>query len=387
MSLSTVDLSDPRSSGEFAAIDVERAAEITRRHSLIREFLEREDYAAMLLQQPTNFAWLTCGGDNQRGGHTGTTGSLFITPDARVIICSNADTAQYFECEVSGLGFQLKERPWFEPRSVMVSDLCRGRRVASDSCANGTDDASLMLLGMRLPLSEYDLIRLRESGRNIAHAVEATARGLTRGRTEAEIAGELSHRLMKHGIVPERIQILGDGRGRRFRYWNYDQSMVQRYCTISVVGRFQGMYVGVARTVSIGEPPADLLAAFEPAALVAATGIFFSQPDWELFEVWNRVRRLYEKSGVVAEWRQAEQADVVEYAFGSVPLMPNSEFRLTAGVPLFWHPSVGPALMGDTVVVRNEGTEIITPASEWPTIPVSVKGVNVDIPAILVVSP
>src|SRR5262245_3496542 len=127
MGLSTVDLSDPLSSAEFATIDGARVAEVSRRHRLVREFLQRENYGALLLQQPGNFTWLTCGGQNQRGGQTGRTGALFITPEARVIVCSNADNAQFFESEVAGMGFQLKERPWFEPRSVMVSDLCRGR--------------------------------------------------------------------------------------------------------------------------------------------------------------------------------------------------------------------------------------------------------------------
>ena len=144
--------------------------------------------------------------------------------------------------------------------------------------------------------------------------------------------------------------------------------------------------MGAARTVSLGDPPSDLLQAFEPAALIAATGMYFSQPEWELFEVWNRVRRLYEKTGVGSEWQQADQADVVEYEFGSIPLMPSSEFRLTSGVPIFWHPSVGPALMGDTVLVNATGTEIVTSTGEWPTVPISVKGVNIKIPGILVVN-
>ncbi len=386
MGFSTVDLSDPLSSGEFATLDMVRMTEIDRRHSLIREFLEHENYAALLLQQPANFGWLTGGGLNQRGGMTGNSGCVFVTPDARLIACSNADTAQFFESDVAGLGFQLKERPWFEPRAVMVADLCRGRRVASDTGVNGTDDVSLRLLGMRLPLNDYDIEHLREAGRLLTHAIEATARAFTRGRTEAETAGELSHRLLKRGVIPERIQILGDGRGRRFRYWNHDQSTVQRYCTISVVGRYHGLFVGAARTVSIGEPPNDLLAAFEQAALIAATGMFFSQPEWELFEVWNRVRRIYEKTGAASEWQRADQADVVEYEFGSVPLMPNSEFRLSPGVPIFWHPSVGPVLMGDTVIVTKDGTEVLTPPNEWPIVPISVKGVSINIPGILVVN-
>lgn len=385
MSSSVVDLSDPMSSAEFAAVDTERMGEIAARHQRIAEFLRQEDFSAVLLQQPSNFTWFTAGGRNDRGGSTGTTGALFVTPEARVIACSNVDTAQFFESEVGNMGFQLKERPWTEQRSVMLADLCRGRRVASDSTFPGTTEVGLQLLGLRLPLSEFDKVRLREGAKLLTHAVEATARALSKGRTEAEIAGEVSHRLFKHGVQPERIQVLGDGRGVRFRRWTFDDSPVQSYCTISAVGKYRGMYIGAARTVSFGDPPASLLKAFEPAALIAATGIYFSQPDWELFEVWNRVHRLYEKTGVESEWRLADQAEIVEYEFGAVPLLPTSEFRLSAGTPVYWHPSVGSVLMGDTVLVGERGTQILTASSEWPVVPILVKGTPVGVPAILVI--
>jgi len=386
MSSTIVDLSDPMSSAEFAAVDLERLSEIAARHQRVAEFLRQEDLAALLLQQPGNFTWFTAGGQNERGGATGTTGALFITPEARVIACSNVDTPQYFESQVGNLGFQLKERPWTEPRSVMLADLCRGRRVASDSGFPGTLEVGPRLLGLRLPLSEYDRARIRTGGRLLARAVEATARSLVSGRTEAEIAGEVSHRLFKHGIQPERIQVLGDGRGARYRRWTFAESPVQQYCTISAVGRYCGLFIGAARTVALGAAPETLLKAYEPAALIAATGIYFSQPDWELFEVWNRVHRLYEKSGVESEWHLADQAEVVEFEFGAVPLVPNSEFRLSTGTPIYWHPSVGPALMGDTVLVGTEGTEILTVPTDWPVVPVLVKGTRVEVPAILVLN-
>ncbi len=386
MSAAMVDLSDPLSSAEFAALDTERLGEIAARHQRLAEFLRQEDFSAVLLTQASNFTWFTAGGRNERGGASGTTGALFITPEARVIACSNVDTAQFFESEVCNMGFQLKERPWTEPRSVMLSDLCRGRRVASDTGFNGTMDIGLRLLGLRLPLSDYDKTRMRAGAKLLTRAIEATARGLVKGRTEAEIAGEVSHRLFKRGVQPERIQVLADGRGSRFRRWSFDTSPVQRYCTISAVGRYCGLYIGAARTVSLGTPPESVLKAFEPAALIAATGVYFSQPDWELFEVWNRVHRMYEKSGTEAEWRLADQADILEYELGTVPLMPNSEFRLTAGTPIFWHPSVGAVLMGDTVMVGERGTEILTASAEWPVVPVLVKGTPVNVPAILVVN-
>ncbi len=386
MSTATIDLSDPSPSAEFATVDMDRVSEIATRHQRVADFLRQEKYAALLIQQPSNFAWLTAGACNERGGSTGRTGSIFVTPDARVLVCSNADTAQFFETEVSNMGFQLKERPWFEPRNVMVADLCRGRRVASDSGFSGTTDVSPRLLEMRLPLSDFDTARLREAGKLLTHAIEATARGLTVGRTEAEIAGELSHRLIKHGLHPERLQVLADGRGRRFRRWTYDQSPVQRYCSISAVASFHGLMVGAARTVCWGTAPPELLKAFESAVLISAAGIYFSQPDWELFEVWNRVHRLYEKTGAGSEWQLADQADIVEYEFGAIPVVPSSEYRLSAGTPIYWHPSVGPVQMGDTVLVTKRGTEMLTTSADWPVVPIAVKGTNVDVPAILVIN-
>jgi Xaa-Pro dipeptidase len=385
MSLATLDISTPLSSAEFATVDLDRVNEVVRRHRLISEFLQAEGYTAALLESPANFAWLTVSDGSRRCTSSACSPALFVTPEARVIVCNNIDTPLLFEHEVAGLGFQLKERPWSEPRHVMINDLCRGRKVTGDKPHGNVVDMGVHLQGMRMPLSKYDIGRLRAAGRMVAHAVEATARGLTAGRTEAEIAAELAHRLVKHNVHPERLQVVGDGRGNRFRHWTYSDTPVHKYCTISAVARYQGLHVGAARTVSFGDPSAELLHQYQQAALVTATGMFFSQAGWELFEVWNRVKRIYEKCGAADEWRLADQADVVEYEFGSVPLMPTSEFKLFPGVPVYWHPSVGPILMGETILVTERGAELLTPATSWPTVPISVKGVEVDIPGMLVI--
>jgi Xaa-Pro dipeptidase len=382
-----LDRAEPLSSAEFAVIDADRMDEVARRHRLIIDFLEQERYDALLLQHPANMTWLTAGGQFRLGTTQGTSAALFITPEARVIICNNVDTPQVLDFEAPNLGFQLKERTWTEPRSILIGDLCRGRRVASDLPFGATTDVGPRLLEMRLPLGPYDLAKLRQAGRYVAHAVEATLRGLTVGRTEAEIAGEISHRLLRHEVAAERIQVLADGRALRYRHWNFGGEPVRSFCSVSVVGRYHGMHVGAVRTACLETPSAEFLRAYEKTALVLGTGMYFSQADWEMFEIWNRVKRIYEKSNASDEWRLADQADVVEYEYGSIPLNPSSEYRLTAGVPIFWHPSVGPVVAGDSVVVTPSGAEILTPAKDGPTVPISVKGVIVPVPAILVVEP
>jgi Xaa-Pro aminopeptidase len=378
-----LDRSEPLSSAEYATIDADRMDEVARRHKLVIDFLRQVGFDALLLQHPANMSWFTAGGRLQRGG-AGTSAALFITPDARVVVCNNVDTPQVLDFETPHLGFQLKERPWTEPRAVLVADLCRGRKVASDLPAASATDVGPRMLEMRLPLHEYDWPTLRQAGRAAAHAVEATLRAITFGRTEAELAGEIAHRLIKHEVEPVRIQIFADGRALRYRHWTYTDAPIRSFCSVSVSCRYKGLHAGAVRTVCLESPSPEFLAAFEKAALITATGMYFSQADWELFEVWNRVKRIYEKTAAADEWRLADQADIVEYEYGSVPLMPSSEYRLAAGVPVFWHPSVGPVMAGDSLLVTPNGSEILTPAKDWPTVPIAVKGTAIPIPAILV---
>ena len=97
--------------------DERRAEDVQLKHARVREFLTRFGYDGLLLQCPHNVAWFTAGADVTRSGGSETSAALFVTPEARVMITDNVDSPQLFEREIFGLGFQLKERPWHEPKS------------------------------------------------------------------------------------------------------------------------------------------------------------------------------------------------------------------------------------------------------------------------------
>ena len=389
LSMLTSDPAGPMSSAEIPLADADRVLEVEEKHRLVSEFLAAHDFDALLLQEPANFAWFTSGGDCTRGGLGERTAALFVTPQARLLVCGNADTARLFDQELPGLGFQLKERPWYESRQVLIGDLCRGRNVASDTGIGETSDVSVHLAGMRLPLTARECDGMRELGKLVVHSLEATGRSVRRGQTEAEIAGELCHRLIRHGVTPLRIQVWADDSGRRHRHWSYGDATVERSCALSVVGRQNGLSVGASRTVCFGEPTPEFLSFYQRALLVQATGMFFSKIDWELYETWSRVQRIYEKYEVSEEWRLADQAEVIGYELCEAPVVPRSAFRLSAGTPVHWHASVGPCLMGDTILVGSprtrgqKGFEVLTPVGNWPTAKIDVKGKTVTCPGLL----
>lgn len=371
------------SSGEIQIIDPDRGAEILRRHESLSQFMVEQSFDSLLLTRPGNFSWATAGGNCTRGSLSDTSAALFVTPEARVVLSRNTDSGQLFDREISGLGFQLKERTWQEDLQLLMGDLCRGRNVACDFPFERCQDVSPHLNGMRLPLSKSERKSLRVTGSLVAHAVEATARSFSRGDSEAEIAGQLAHRLYRQKIIPERVQVLADGQGQRYRHWSFGNDPIERYCTIAVIGRREGLHVGAARTVSFGPLPKEVRRAHLDSLLVQATGMFFSQHQWEIYETWNRVERIYEKFGHSEEWHFADQGCVMGYEVCEAPIVPKSQFKLAAGMPIYWQPSIGQAMSADTILIGEKGFDVLTPMENWPKIEVDVKGVPVHRPDVL----
>lgn len=383
MASATNQLSQRLSSGEFDITDPARGEDIEFKQQRLAEFLARQRYDAALMMRPANFAWLTCGAVPPQMANGGAA-ALFVTPDARVVVANNVDAPQLFDKQLGGLGFQLKQRPWYEDRRILLEDLCRGRKVAADFSCPGATDESKALAELRLPLTPFECERMRELGRAMAHAVEATARHVERGQSEAEIAGELSHRLMRHEVQPMWLQVAADGRSAAYRHWGYGDQPMARWCIVGAVGCRWGLCCAATRTVVLGQPPAEVLTSFQQAVMLEATGIYFSRAGATAGEVWQKVRRIYEKIGLHDEWHLADQAHVIGYEPCEQTLVPASGFSIGHRQAWHWHPSVGPARAGDTILVGETGPELVTRPVEWPLIHTTVRGQPVVLADLLV---
>ena len=375
---------DPVSSGEIQTLDPVRLETVERRHRQLAEFLRHCNFDALLITDPATIGWATAGSRLRLARPTAKGASLFITPQARVVICRSSESGQIFDREVAGLGFQLKERPWEQGRDRLIADLCTGRRVAGDDLRSSPHDVSQELRAIRRTYDGDEAERMRSLGHDVTQAVEATGRAFAVGETEAEVAGHLTHRLMRHGVAAVSVQVLADAQGHRYRHWTYGCDPIQRYATLRVVGQRDGLFVGVARTVSFGPPPRAIRNAHEVASLIQATGMFFSQVGWTASDTWQRVARMYEKLGAVDEWRLAEQAGLIGYAAEELPVTPDAGFTFEAGTFVQWHPSVRTGMVADTMMVREEGFELLTIGERWPRLKVVVKGHAVDRPGIFV---
>ncbi len=380
---SVTGVAEPLSSGEFDVLDLDRIDDVADRQQLLANLIREQGIDALLLSRPENFAWLTGGADPTRGATGETSARLFVTPEARLLATNNVESQYLFDRELPGLGFQLKERPWYEPADQLARDLCRGRSIASDDGFGGSRDVSSELATLRLPLTDREHGLLRVLGREMAHAVEATARGCRTGETEAEVAAELAHRLVKHQIHPVRMQVCADGRFRRYPHYPYGNETVETSCVIAAVGRRHGLHVACCRTVLFGDD-SGFRESHHKATVMQTPGLYFSRAGMSVADVWSRVRRIYEKFGVPDEWQLADQGEVTGYAVCESRIVPNSDFLLQTGMPVHWHPAVGPALTGDTILVREGAPELLTASDDWPQVTVTVKNEPISRPDVLV---
>jgi hypothetical protein len=117
---------------------IRRRDDVEEKHQRIRGFLDASGHDAVVLGMADSVSWFTSGGDlgqDLTSGHSAIL--LFINRTCRAVVADNVQSSRVFEEELAGLGFQLKERPWYDDPFQMVAELCHNKRVATDLGGGG----------------------------------------------------------------------------------------------------------------------------------------------------------------------------------------------------------------------------------------------------------
>jgi hypothetical protein len=361
----------------------DRRADVDGKQTRVAAMLQELDCDGLLALEPENFAWLTSGAGARGVLAPDAMPAVYFSSDQRWLISSNVDTQRFFDEELDGLGFQLKEWPWHLGREQLLADLCYGRKIAGDGSRPGATLASQRLRQMRLSLTPYEQACHQALGGLVSHALEATCRTMAAGQTEREIAGQLSHRLLHRGVQPDTIEVASDGRSRRYRQCGYTSQPVERYCVMTVCGRKYGLFATASRSVCFGELDPSFRREHDAACKVSATYVASSWPDAVPRQILHTGRHVYQFSGFEHEWRLCHQGFVTGRAPVEAILTPETDDLLQPGWVLTWQANAGAAFSCDTFIVTNEGALASTPGASWPMKRIRVQGAEFFRPDIL----
>ena len=362
-----------------------RRADIDAKQAAIIPILEAMGCEALLLLMPAHVAWFTAGlnvrgliADSERP-------AIYTNGRQRWLLASNVDTQRLFDEELDRLGFQLKEWSWEGGRAELLMNITAGRKVAADRPFPNIPMANDRLRPLLRELSWFEQAAYRELGKAVSHAVEATARNCGPGETEQEIAGQLGHRLLRHGIEPVALSIAADGRGAKYRRAGFASHPVTRTCVIQATGQRDGLFVTCSRTVSFGPVPDEFRQAHDLAIKQAALFRSLTTPDVTIAGVGQASRALLANTPFEFDWRLSQPG----YGAGRFPA---EEFRragqddpLVPGHALVWQARIGPAAVVDTVIVTEAEPIAVTPPEDWPIKRLALRGGPYhDIPDVLI---
>jgi Xaa-Pro dipeptidase len=361
-----------------------RRADIDSKQRQLAALLEAIGCEAALLFVPSHVAWFTAGmnvrgliADSERPG-------VYTNGQQRWLLCSGVDTHRLFDEELDRLGFQLKEWTWEGGRADLVMNVAAGRKVAFDRPFPNVPLVNERLRPLLRVLSAFEREAYEDLGRLVAHAVEATARHLGRGQTEAEAAGQIGHRLLHHGAEPAVVSVTADGRGAKFRRAGFTAAPVERTCVLQATAHRDGLYATASRAVSLGPPPPEFRTEYDLAVRLAAVYRSFSRPDETTASAAAAGQMVLTDPAYEYDWRLTPPG----YGAGRFPAeelrRAGQDEPFADGQPLVWQPRVGAAAVVDTVIVTPDGADTVTPVEDWPFKRVTVRGQAFDIPDILV---
>jgi len=359
--------------------------ELETKLSRIQDMLTLHNLEALLLKGVDNFAWATCGAasyintaDNQG------VGTLVITPNARYLVTNNVEAPRFrLEERLESQGWEFVLSPWYEPNGV-IAKLTDGLRLGSDTPFPKATDVSAALKSLRMNLLPEEQERFKEVSRGCASAMEQAIQCVKPGMTEFEIAAMLNEETQRRGILPIVNLIATDERIYNFRHPLPTDKKMEKYAMLVLCGRKYGLVCSLTRLIHFGPLSDELRRKTEAVAMIDANFIAATQPGKKITEIFQKVQSVYADVGYAEEWQLHHQGGPAAYNPREDIVTPTTDMTVEAGQVYAWNPSITGTKSEDTILILDNGFEILSEIPGWPMLSIDVDGLEIHRPAILV---
>lgn len=365
--------------------DSARLDEIREKEQKLQILMEKRDLAGILLTQQKNFFWATAGGGNPvMLNYDPGFQSVVFTRTGRYVLSQQVEMPRIQEEETADLGFEYVQYNWWEENLPETVRGITGGTFGADMDIPGADNVNADVAAMRPDLTEGEVTRFREIGKDAAACVEETARRVGKGMTESEIGANLLGKTYARGLRAHVLLVGNDERVYKYRHPVPTPKKLQNYVMIVLCAERYGLIAAVTRLVHLGPVPQDLTDRYSAVKNVAATINLASVPGSTMGNAIDKAIASYAENGFPEEWQKHYQGGVCGYAPREVGGGPGSGFVFKANQALAWNPTITGTKIEDTYIIGNDGLENITATASWPSSSVRVPEGELTLPEILV---
>ena len=344
------------------------------------EYLDDCDLAAVWFARPNSFAWLT-GGDNVVSREE-TTGVAAVGYDGEglTVVTDNIEADRLRDEELPD-DAEIVEFDWFGSTLADAVAVASPTPAAADFDVPGL--ASVDASSLRQPLTDEDIERYRALGADTARALENACRRVQPEGTERDLAARIDEGLTARGIDAPVLLVGGSERAQQYRHYTTTDSSLGDYALASVTAVRDGLHASVTRTVAF-DPPEWLDERHAAAARVEVTALAatreVARERGTAGDVFGAIQDAYEAVGYPGEWRNHHQGGAAGYAGREWIATPDHDAPVVVPMAYAWNPTVQGAKSEDTVLVTDDGFEVLTTTGEWPTAEASAVDHDVSLP-------
>lgn len=320
------------------------------------------------LRRRANIAWLADGADVHCDDASDLgVASIIWTPNRRIVITDSIEAGRLREEEFSP-DWEFEVADWWSPHAHALPASLRGLNLLSD----WPDDC---LTGLRTPLTDGEIDRYRELGRDSAEAMNAIMKSIERGDAECEVAGRLTGAMRARGIHAPVVLIAADERLQRYRHPIPTDLRVERTMMVALCARRHGLIVSLTRLVHFGALPQDLRKRHDAVCAVDAALQAASVPGARWCDAFDAAVRTYAATGFPDEWRLHHQGGPMGYQARDFKAAPDRTDPIKPRQAIGWNPSITGTKSEDTLLVYDgsaEGgavREVLTGMDDWPVCP------------------
>ncbi len=342
-------------------------------------------YAGVMLNAQHNFAWITGGANNaiDTTRENGAATILVTKQGKRYTIANNIEMQRMLNEQVDANLFEPVEFQWQDEKAqpelvrLLAGDLAEGQVIADIPFTSAPALESIFAY-QRFQLTDDEIERCRELGRDAAIAISNTIRVVQQGQTESEIANAMRHELGKKNISSVVTLVAADERIAKYRHPVPTDNRWNKTLLLVTCAKRRGLIASLSRMISIGEPSDELkrkteAAAFVHASLQHATRIAVN-PETLGSELYAVAADAYEKMGFADEINKHHQGGATGYRTRDWVAHPASTEQVFPDQAFAWNPSITGTKVEDTIV-RNDGDiEVLTASPDFPKIETAIEG-------------
>jgi Xaa-Pro aminopeptidase len=253
-----------------------------------------------------------------------------------------------------------------------------------DGFSNGGQDLSAEISQLRSQLSPQERQRMHALAGDCAEAMRVSILAIRPGMSEFEIAGLLAMQSLNRGVNPIVNLVASDERIFHFRHPLPTHKQLEQYAMLVLCGRRHGLVCSLTRLVYYGKLPPELRLKMRAVVEVDATFISATRPGRKWGEIFQEGQLTYQRVGFADEWKQHHQGGSAGYQPREGIATPGSKQQVFSGQAYAWNPTISGVKSEDTILVGEDGNQTLTAIPDWPSIPVTVGGIEVERPDILV---